>query len=131
MTKAREKLAKGKRIDVGIDVHKKIWSVCVLCEGEELYNAVLPAEVERLVRITPMRERLSTTAAHGATGASARSGLRNVQEGLRSTRLPRMTPAASSPMTAGCPIRSNTSPPSLAPPRITTSARRTGTMGSS
>jgi len=51
MTKAREKLAKGKRIDVGLDVHKKTWSVCVLCEGEELYNAMLPADVERLVSL--------------------------------------------------------------------------------
>jgi transposase len=51
MTKAREKLAKGKRIDVGIDVHKKTWSVCVLCEGEEIYNAVLPADADRLVAL--------------------------------------------------------------------------------
>lgn len=51
MTKQRELLAKGKRIDVGIDVHKKTWSVCVLCEGEELYNAVLPTDAERLVNL--------------------------------------------------------------------------------
>jgi transposase len=51
MTKSQMHLAKGKRIDVGLDVHKKTWSVCILCDGEELYNAVLPADAERLISL--------------------------------------------------------------------------------
>lgn len=51
MTKEGEGLARGKRIEVGIDVHKRTWSVCVLCEGEGLNNAVIPADTERLVSL--------------------------------------------------------------------------------
>ena len=38
--------AKGKPIYVGIDVHKKDWTVHVVCQGEELYHNTIPAEPE-------------------------------------------------------------------------------------
>jgi transposase len=49
MTNIEEGFAKGKRIDVGIDVHKQSWSVHVLCEGETIYHATLPPDPGRLI----------------------------------------------------------------------------------
>ena len=51
MANIRDGSAKGKRIDVGIDVHKSSWSVCILCEGEQIYQATLPPEPERLISL--------------------------------------------------------------------------------
>lgn len=43
--------AKGKRIDIGIDAQKNSWSACILCEGEEIYQAILPPDVGRLISL--------------------------------------------------------------------------------
>jgi len=51
MANIQDGRAKGKRIDVGIDVHKSSWSVCILCEGEQIYQATLPPEPERIISL--------------------------------------------------------------------------------
>jgi transposase len=51
MANVEKDFAKGKRIDVGIDVHKKDWTVHVLCEGEELYHGTITAEADRLISL--------------------------------------------------------------------------------
>jgi transposase len=51
MANVEKDFAKGKRIDVGIDVHKKDWTVHVLCEGEELYHGTITPEPERLISL--------------------------------------------------------------------------------
>lgn len=43
-----EELARGKRVSVGIDVHKESWHVTALVEGEEVFNGRLPAEYRAL-----------------------------------------------------------------------------------
>jgi hypothetical protein len=50
MGKVERSFAKGKKIFVGIDVHKKDWVVIVLCEGEEIYRGVEIPEPEALIR---------------------------------------------------------------------------------
>ena len=40
----------GKKVNVGIDVHKKSYSVCCRCEGEEVKRATVPAVPEELVK---------------------------------------------------------------------------------
>jgi transposase len=97
MTKRRELLAKGKRIDVGIDVHKKTWSVCVLCEGEELYNAVVPADVERLMNLLKRFDarEVHTVFEAGPTGFSLHDALQLA--GFDST----VTPPSLVPQTGG------------------------------
>ena len=50
MGNIQDGFTKGKRIDVGIDVHKKDWTVHVLCEGEEIYHATLPPDTGRLIQ---------------------------------------------------------------------------------
>jgi transposase len=40
---------KGKPIYVGIDVHKRDWTVHVVCQGEELYHSTISPEPERLI----------------------------------------------------------------------------------
>lgn len=51
MGKVNSSYGKGKIIYAGIDVHKKDWVVTVVCEGEELYHAVIGSEPEVLIRI--------------------------------------------------------------------------------
>jgi len=51
MSKVEVGFAKGKPIYVGIDVHKKDWVVTVLCEGEELYHAVIGSSPEGLIKV--------------------------------------------------------------------------------
>lgn len=50
MGKVQQDFAEGKPICVGIDVHKKDWSVHVVCEGEEIYHATLPPDPGRLIQ---------------------------------------------------------------------------------
>ncbi len=40
---------KGKPMFVGIDVHKRDWTVDVLCQGQELYPSTITPEPERLI----------------------------------------------------------------------------------
>lgn len=40
----------GKKVNVGIDVHKKSYSVCCRCEGQEVKKATIPAIPEELVK---------------------------------------------------------------------------------
>lgn len=47
----KEELARGKRVSVGIDVHKDSWHVTALVEGEEMFNGRLPAEYRALDRL--------------------------------------------------------------------------------
>jgi transposase len=49
MGKIEEGFAKGKPIYVGIDVHKKDWTVHVVCQGEELYHSTIAPEPDRLI----------------------------------------------------------------------------------
>lgn len=49
MAKIEEGFAKGKPIYVGIDVHKRDWTVHVVCQGEELYHSTISPESERLI----------------------------------------------------------------------------------
>jgi len=51
MSNVSQDLAKGKAIYVGLDVHKRNWTVNVLCEGEEIYHATIPADKERLIKL--------------------------------------------------------------------------------
>jgi len=51
MGKVNISLGKGKIIFVGIDVHKRNWTVTVLCEEEELYHAVIGSSPEGLIKI--------------------------------------------------------------------------------
>jgi transposase len=49
MANVERSFAKGKAIFVGIDVHKKDWTVHVVCEGDGLYHGTILPEPERLV----------------------------------------------------------------------------------
>jgi transposase len=51
MAKIEEGFAKGKPLFVGIDVHKRDWTVHVLCQGEELYHSTISPEPERLITL--------------------------------------------------------------------------------
>jgi transposase len=51
MANVEEKFAKGKPVYVGIDVHKKDWTVHIVCEGETVYHATLPPDSQGLVRL--------------------------------------------------------------------------------
>ena len=51
MGKIESSFGKGKLIFVGLDVHKESWTVTILCQGEELYHAVIASDVEALVRL--------------------------------------------------------------------------------
>jgi transposase len=51
MGKVNSSFAKGKSIYVGIDVHKKDWVVTVLCQGEEVYHAVVGSDPSGLVKL--------------------------------------------------------------------------------
>jgi len=37
-------LARGKKVSIGIDVHKESWQVTVSSEGEELFNGRMPGD---------------------------------------------------------------------------------------
>jgi transposase len=50
MANVTKDFAKGKSIFVGIDVHKRDWTVHVVCQGEELYHSTISPEPERLIR---------------------------------------------------------------------------------
>ena len=49
MAKVEKGFAKGKSIFVGIDVHKKDWTVHGVCAGEDLYHSTISPEPERLI----------------------------------------------------------------------------------
>jgi transposase len=49
MANVRDGFAKGKPIFVGIDVHKRDWTVHMVCQGEELYHSTISPEPERLI----------------------------------------------------------------------------------
>ena len=49
MANVEKSFAKGKAIFVGIDVHKKDWTVHIVCEGEDLCHGTLSPEPERLI----------------------------------------------------------------------------------
>ncbi len=51
MGKVEVGFAKGKSIYVGIDVHKRDWAVTVLCQGEEVYHAVIDSDPGALIKI--------------------------------------------------------------------------------
>ena len=51
MRKVDTNFAKGKSIYVGIDVHKKDWTVHIMCEGEVLYHGTISPDAERLVQL--------------------------------------------------------------------------------
>jgi transposase len=78
----------GKRIDIGIDAHKNSWSVCILCEGEEIYQAILPPDVERLMSLVRRLEPREVHTAYeaGPTGFQLHDAL--VQAGFDSMVTP-------------------------------------------
>jgi transposase len=49
MGKVEEGFAKGKPIVAGIDVHKRDWTVHVICEGETIYHSTVGPDPERLI----------------------------------------------------------------------------------
>ena len=51
MGKVEVGFAKGKSIYVGIDVHKRDWAVTVLCQGEEVYHAVVGSDPGALIKV--------------------------------------------------------------------------------
>lgn len=51
MSNVQRDFAKGKPIYVGLDVHKRAWTVTVLCQGEELYHATVVPDPAALVRL--------------------------------------------------------------------------------
>ena len=51
MSKVEVGFAKGKPIYVGIDVHKRDWVVTVICQGEEVYHAVIGSEPGVLIKL--------------------------------------------------------------------------------
>jgi transposase len=51
MEKVESNFVKGKSIYVGIDVHKKDWTVHIVCEGEVLYHGTISPDAERLVQL--------------------------------------------------------------------------------
>jgi transposase len=51
MPNVQRDFAKGKPIYVGLDVHKRDWTVTVLCHGEELYHATVVPDSAALVRL--------------------------------------------------------------------------------
>lgn len=44
-------LARGKKVSIGIDVHKESWHVTAFVEGEEVFNGRMPAEYRALDRL--------------------------------------------------------------------------------
>ena len=51
MPNVQRDFAKGKPICVGLDVHRRAWTVTVLCQGEELYHATVVPDVGALIRL--------------------------------------------------------------------------------
>ncbi len=51
MSNVQRDFAKGKPISVGLDVHKRAWTVTVLCQGEELYHATVVPDPAGLIRV--------------------------------------------------------------------------------
>ncbi len=51
MPNVQRDFAKGKPIFVGLDVHKRAWTVTVRCQGEELYHATVVPDVGALIRL--------------------------------------------------------------------------------
>jgi len=51
MPNVEKEFAKGKPIYVGLDVHKRAWTVTVLCQGEELYHATVVPDPALLVQL--------------------------------------------------------------------------------
>lgn len=51
MPNVEKDFAKGKQLYVRIDVHKRDWTVHVLCQGEELYHATISPDPARLVAL--------------------------------------------------------------------------------
>ncbi len=49
MANVQRDFAKGKPIYVGLDVHKRAWTVTVLCQDEELYHATVVPDVGALI----------------------------------------------------------------------------------
>ena len=41
-------LARGKKVSIGIDVHKESWQVTAISEGEELFHGRMPADYSAL-----------------------------------------------------------------------------------
>jgi transposase len=54
----------GKKVNVGIDVHKKSYAVCCRCEGEVVKRATVPAVPEKLVEF--LRFHFAGAAIHSA-----------------------------------------------------------------
>lgn len=44
-------LARGKRISIGIDVHKESWQVTAISEGEELFHGRMPGDYSALRKL--------------------------------------------------------------------------------
>ena len=44
-------LARGKKVSIGIDVHKESWQVTVSSEGEELFNGRMPGDYSALRKL--------------------------------------------------------------------------------
>ncbi len=44
-------LARGKRISIGIDVHKEGWHVTAISEGEELFHSRMPGDYAALRKL--------------------------------------------------------------------------------
>ena len=49
--KRRERFCQRQAHLYGIDVHKRDWTVHVVCQAEEVYHSTIPAEAERLVTL--------------------------------------------------------------------------------
>lgn len=70
MSNVQRDFAKGKPIYVGLDVHKRAWTVTVLCQGEELYHATVVPDPAALVRLLKRFEasEVHTVSEAGPTG---------------------------------------------------------------
>ena len=44
-------LARGKKVDIGIDVHKEKWHVTARVEGEEVFNGSMPSYYHSLKKL--------------------------------------------------------------------------------
>jgi len=50
-------LARGKRISIGIDVHKESWQVTAISEGEELFHGRMPGDYAALRKLFTDKQR--------------------------------------------------------------------------
>ncbi len=47
-------LARGKKVSIGIDVHKESWQVTAISEGEEIFHGRIPGDYSALRKLLEM-----------------------------------------------------------------------------